>query len=78
MLNQQASTSKSFLGVPDVANRWGVHTNFVYNLIKNGNLPCLKISNPKNPNGKRPMIRIPLAALEAYERSQTIGQGDAA
>jgi excisionase family DNA binding protein len=63
-LNPQVITSKSFFGVSDIAERWGVHQNFVYNLIKGGELPCLKIGNAGT---KRPVIRIPLEALEAWE-----------
>lgn len=66
-LNPQAITVKSFFGVSDVAQRWEVHQNFVYNLIKSGELPCLKIGNP---GSKRPVIRIPLDSLEAWEAAQ--------
>lgn len=63
---------KAFFGVPDIAKRWGVHQNFVYNLISSGVLPCLRIG----PAGsKRPVIRIPLDSLEAWEAKQ-LEQGE--
>jgi Helix-turn-helix domain len=66
-LNPQTITVKSFFGVSDVAKRWDVHQNFVYNLIKSGELPCLKIGNP---GSKRPVIRIPLDSLKNWEAKQ--------
>jgi excisionase family DNA binding protein len=56
--------------VSDVATRWGVHQNFIYNLIKSNELPCLRIGNPGT---KRPVIRIPLDSLEAWEAKQLKG-----
>ncbi len=71
-LNPQVITVKAYFGVSDVAERWGVHQNFVYNLIKGGELPCLHLGNPGT---KRPVIRIPLISLEAWEANQlTKGQ----
>jgi excisionase family DNA binding protein len=70
-LTPQAITAKAFFNVPDVAKRWNVHVNFVYNLIKSNELPCLRIGNPGT---KRPVIRIPLDSLEAWEAKQ-LGQG---
>ena len=69
-LNPQAITTKAFFGVADVADRWGVNQNFIYNLIKSGELPCLRLGNPGT---KRPVIRIPLNSLEAWEAAQLQG-----
>jgi Helix-turn-helix domain len=68
--NPQVTAPKSFFGVSAVAARWGVHQNFVYNLIKSNELPCLRIGNPGT---KRPVIRIPLDSLEAWEAKQLEG-----
>jgi excisionase family DNA binding protein len=63
--------SKLFFDVPDIAKRWDVHVNFVYMLIKHGELPCLKIGNA---GSKRPVLRVPKTALERWE-AQQLAQG---
>ncbi len=66
-LTPERVTSQSFLDVVGVADRWGVHPNFIYTLIANGDLPHLRIGKPGT---KRPVLRIPVEALESWEKSQ--------
>ncbi len=68
-MNSHTDHEVRFLGVPEVAKRWGVHQNFVYNLIKRGDFPFLKFGSQK-----RPVLRIPLEALERWEAKQLAGE----
>lgn len=52
-----------------IAARWNTDRKFVYNLIATGQLRALKLGAP---GAKRPMIRVPVDALEAFERAQAV------
>ena len=60
-----------YLGVPAVARRYGLHVNTIYNEINEGRLPAVKFGAP---GSKRPAIRVPVAALEAWEQAQLGGK----
>lgn len=66
--------TKDFFSVPDVAKRWDVNHKFVYDLIKSGQLPAIKLGSPGT---LRPVIRIPRTSLEAWEQARLEGQGAA-
>lgn len=59
-----------YLGVPAVARRFGLHVNTIYKEIDEGRLPAVKFGAP---GSKRPAIRVPMAALEAWEAKQLEG-----
>jgi excisionase family DNA binding protein len=56
-----------FLSVAQVAKRYGINHKYVYDLVAKNVLPSVKF---KKPNSERPVIRVPIAALEAWESSQ--------
>ncbi len=64
MSNEQSS-NPMYISVGQTAKRLGVHNHFVYNLIKKNGLPCMKIGA-----AHKPVLRIPVAALEAWEAQQ--------
>jgi hypothetical protein len=53
-----------YTSVGAVARRVSVHPSLIYKEVTEGRLPAIKIGKP---NSKRPTIRIPIAALEAWE-----------
>jgi hypothetical protein len=61
---------ENMLTVNDVAARWNADPKFVYGLIAVGALSVVRLGAP---GAKRPMIRVPLASLEQYERAQSNG-----
>ncbi len=56
--------------VSAVAIRLGVHAKLIYKEIEEGRLPAVKIGAP---GSKRPTIRVPVAAFEAWEAKQLEG-----
>jgi excisionase family DNA binding protein len=62
-----------FLSVKSTAARYGVNPRTIYTAIEEGRLPAIRIGEPGT---KRPVIRIPLSALEQWEAKQ-LGQGGA-
>ena len=57
--------------VSAVATRFGVAAKLIYKEIEEGRLPAVKIGAP---GSKRPTIRVPVAALEAWEQAQFGGK----
>jgi excisionase family DNA binding protein len=53
-----------YLSVAQVAKRFKINHKYVYDLIANDVLPSVKFLKPKS---ERPVIRVPIAALEAWE-----------
>lgn len=51
----------------ELADRWKVHPNSIYNLIQDGELTALRIGKKTT---RRPAIRIPFDTVEAYEAKQ--------
>jgi excisionase family DNA binding protein len=56
----------AYYTVNQIATRFGLHFKTVYQMIDRGDLPAIKI----NPTSKRPVVRVPAAALEEWERAQ--------
>jgi hypothetical protein len=61
-----------YLSVSDAAKRYGFNRKFVYDLLNMKVLPCVKF---EKPGTKRPVIRIPIDALEKWELKQLEGGG---
>ena len=57
----------AYLSVQAAAERLQVHPNLIYNEIKAGRLPHIKVGLK--------VIRIPWQALEAWEKKQLQGTG---
>jgi excisionase family DNA binding protein len=60
-----------YLDVKSAAKRFGVHPRLIYKEIAEGRIPAVKIGAP---GSKRPVIRVPLEALEAWEKAQLGGK----
>lgn len=55
-----------FLSVADVAKRWAVSTDLVYELIRKGDLAAMKVAGTT--------WRVPIGAVVAYENDSLTGQ----
>lgn len=62
---ERCDCKPNFLSVQDLAKRWNVSTDLVYDTIKSGTLQAIKIGGTT--------WRIPTAAIEAYEQANTAG-----
>jgi hypothetical protein len=63
-------STTDFFNVSTIAARYKVHPKLIYKEIEEGRLPAVKIGAP---GSKRPTIRIPAAALAAWEAAQLGG-----
>jgi excisionase family DNA binding protein len=59
--------NRTYLTVEAAAKRFGVHARLIYKEISQKRLPAVKIGAP---GSRRPVIRIPLEALEHWETKQ--------
>jgi excisionase family DNA binding protein len=59
-----------YLSPKQAAERLNVHTNLIYKEVTARRIPALRIGDP---NSKRPVLRISIAALEAWEAAQLGG-----
>ena len=57
--------SRQLLSIDQVAERWDVSRDLVELAIRKGKLKCLRLS-PRN-------LRVPVEALEEYERTASLG-----
>jgi excisionase family DNA binding protein len=62
-----------YLTIPETAERFGVKLKFVYDLINAKVLPSIKL---QLPNKSRPVLRVPIAALEKWEADQIKASGE--
>ncbi|MYV26410.1 excisionase family DNA-binding protein [Rhodococcus sp. DSM 6344] len=53
-----------YMSVKELAERWGCNLSSIYRQVKSGRLPALHVGNT---------IRIPIVAVEEFERSNTTG-----
>ena len=59
-----------YLNVAAAAKRFGVTERLIYKEITEGRLPAIRLGDP---GSKRPVIRIPVEALDLWEARQLIG-----
>lgn len=59
------AAAPAFLSVADAANRWAVSVDLVYDLIRSGTLPALKLGGTT--------WRIPVSGVQAYEAANLSG-----
>jgi hypothetical protein len=64
--NKKDVQMASYTNVSSVARDVCVHPNFIYREIAEGRLPAIKFGAP---GSKRPTIRIPIVAFEAWKAS---------
>jgi excisionase family DNA binding protein len=64
------TATPAYYTVNQIAARFGLHFKTVYQMINRGDLPSIKI----NPTSKRPVVRVPVAALEAWEAANLGGE----
>ena len=57
----------SYLSVNAAAKRFGVESRFIYKEVAQKRLPAIKLGDPRS---RRPVIRIPLEALQRWELEQ--------
>jgi excisionase family DNA binding protein len=62
-------TRSRFLTVPELARRWAISTPHAYRMVDAGIIQSFRLGRA---------IRIPLAAVEAYERAQGLTPADVA
>jgi excisionase family DNA binding protein len=61
----------SYVSPKQAAERFNVHTHLIYKEIAAGRIRAVRIGAP---DSKRPVLRIPIAALEAWEAAQIGGE----
>jgi excisionase family DNA binding protein len=59
--------AREYLSVGAAASRFGVHSRMIYKEIAEKRLPAIKLGDP---NSRRPVIRIPIEALQRWELEQ--------
>ena len=63
----ELTQARTYLTVEAAAKRFGVHARLIYKEIAEKRLPAVKLGAP---GSRRPVIRIPLEALEHWETKQ--------
>jgi excisionase family DNA binding protein len=63
----KSSKDSSYLSVNAVAERFGVESRFIYKEIAQKRLPAIKLGDSSS---RRPVIRIPIDALQRWELEQ--------
>jgi excisionase family DNA binding protein len=63
------AANPAYYTVNQMAAHFNLHAKTIYQMIDRGDLPAIKI----NPTSKRPIVRVPAAAFEAWEAAQLEG-----
>jgi len=64
-------STNTYLTPTQLAKRWGVAVDKIYDLIATGQLPAINVA--VKPNGK-PRYRIPPDAIAAFESARSVGR----